>query len=94
MSDARRCDDGELDGTFEAARRLDADDLAYVNRTGRRLARSCPTPRTINNALQIVGGLVELVSSKDLPPDVKDKLAKIGGQTARSKSHHVVVHQT
>ncbi|MFN8062184.1 MAG: ATP-binding protein [Vicinamibacterales bacterium] len=85
---------GSSDGTFEAARRLDADDLAYVNRMT-TLGQVVPNAaHEINNALQIVGGLVELVSSKDLPPDVKDKLAKIGGQTARAVEivHHVVAY--
>jgi two-component system C4-dicarboxylate transport sensor histidine kinase DctB len=64
---------------------LAADDLAYLNRmtmVGHVLPN---TAHELNNALQIAGGLVELLSLRtDIPEDVREKIARIGAQTARA----------
>ena len=38
----------------------------------------------VNNALQIIGGLVELLSRSDLPADVRQRLERIGTQSVRA----------
>lgn len=60
------------------------EELAYLNRMT-VLGQVVPNvSHEINNALQIIGGLCELLATKDLPPDVKDKIAKIAGQHGRA----------
>jgi two-component system C4-dicarboxylate transport sensor histidine kinase DctB len=66
-------------------RRLGLDDLAHVNRMT-ALGLVLPnTAHEINNALQVVGGLLEMLSARsDLPPDVLDKLTRGSQQVARA----------
>jgi two-component system C4-dicarboxylate transport sensor histidine kinase DctB len=77
-------DTGAPDRALAVAKTFDPDNLAYVNRMT-SLGLVVPSvAHEINNTLQIIGALVELLSAKDLPSDVRDKLAKIGGQTSRA----------
>ncbi len=60
------------------------EELGYLNRMT-VLGQIVPNAsHEINNALQIIGGLCELLATKDLPADAKDKIAKIAGQQARA----------
>lgn len=61
------------------------DDLAHLNRMT-TIGLVLPTvAHEINNALQVVGGLTELLSRRDdLPGDVRDKLRRIAAQSSRA----------
>jgi signal transduction histidine kinase len=67
------------------SRTLGLEELAYVNRattTGLVLPN---VAHELNNALQVIGGLVELLSMRaDLPQDAKDKIGRIGAQSGRA----------
>ncbi|MBL8142616.1 MAG: hypothetical protein JNM38_15965, partial [Acidobacteria bacterium] len=64
---------------------MSLDELAFLNRmttTGMVLPN---VAHELNNALQVVGGLVEMLSARgDLPADVLDKVGRIGAQAAKS----------
>lgn len=64
---------------------LSPNDLAYVNRmtvTGHVLPN---VAHELNNSLQVVSGLVEMLAGRsDLPADVRDKVSRIGAQSARA----------
>ncbi len=66
-------------------RALSLDDLAFLNRmttTGMVLPN---VAHELNNALQVIGGLVEMLSARaDLPADVLDKVTRVGAHAARS----------
>jgi C4-dicarboxylate-specific signal transduction histidine kinase len=72
-------------GVRAADRTLSVEDLAYLNRmttVGQVLPNMA---HEMNNAFQVIGGLVEmLVAREDLPPDVADKVKRIGAQSARA----------
>lgn len=60
------------------------EELAYLNRMT-VLGQVVPNvAHEINNALQIIGGLCELLATKDLPADARDKIGKIAGQNGRA----------
>lgn len=70
--------------TLHVVRDFGTEELAYLNRMT-VLGQVVPNvSHEINNALQIIGGLCELLTTKDLPPDVKDKIGKIAGQHGRA----------
>jgi len=66
-------------------RELSSGDLAYLNRmtvTGHVLPN---VAHELNNSLQVVSGLVEMLAGRsDLPADVRDKVSRIGAQSARA----------
>jgi C4-dicarboxylate-specific signal transduction histidine kinase len=68
-----------------ADRDLSIDDLVYLNRMT-TVGQVLPTvAHELNNTLQVVGGLVEMLSARaDLPRDVLDKVARIGAQAGRA----------
>lgn len=68
-----------------AGRALTLEDLAYLNRMT-TVGQVLPNvAHEINNALQVVGGLVEMLSLKtELPTDVRDKIGRIGTQAGRT----------
>ena len=66
-------------------RPLQLEDLVYINRMC-TVGHVLPAvAHELNNALQVIGGLVELLGMKgELPADVRDKVQKIGAQSNRS----------
>lgn len=68
-----------------AERELSLEDLVYLNRMT-TVGQVLPTvAHELNNALQVVSGLVEMIQGRsDLPPGVADKLARIGAQSGRA----------
>jgi C4-dicarboxylate-specific signal transduction histidine kinase len=66
-------------------RSLRLDDLVYINRMT-TVGHVLPSvAHELNNALQVIGGLVELLGMRiDLAPEVSDKIQKIGVQAHRS----------
>ena len=66
-------------------RDLTLDELAFLNRmttTGLVLPN---VAHELNNALQVVGGLVEMLAvRRDVPADALEKIGRIGAQAARS----------
>lgn len=76
--------DGETGGG-SGERPLQLEDLVYINRMT-TVGHVLPAvAHELNNALQVIGGLVELLGMKgELPPDVRDKVQKIGAQSNRS----------
>jgi C4-dicarboxylate-specific signal transduction histidine kinase len=68
-------------------RRFELDALAQLNRMN-MLGLVLPNvAHEVNNALQVVSGLVEMVSSRpELPRDVADKLTRMGAQAGRASS--------
>jgi two-component system, NtrC family, C4-dicarboxylate transport sensor histidine kinase DctB len=72
-------------GGGSGERPLQLEDLVYINRMC-TVGHVLPAvAHELNNALQVIGGLVELLGMKgDLPADVRDKVLKIGLQSNRS----------
>ncbi len=72
-------------GPVEETRTLGADDLTYINRMT-TVGHVLPSvAHELNNSLQVIGGLVEILSMRaEVPRDVLDKIQKIGAQAARS----------
>lgn len=68
-----------------AERELALEELSYLNRMT-TVGQVLPTvAHELNNTLQIISGAVEVLSLKpDLPPDVRDKIARIGTQAGRA----------
>jgi len=68
-----------------ADRELSLDHLVYLNRMT-TVGQVLPNvAHELNNALQVVGGLVEMLAARaDLPQDVADKIARIGTQAGRA----------
>jgi C4-dicarboxylate-specific signal transduction histidine kinase len=68
-----------------SGRALQVDDLTYINRMT-TVGHVLPAvAHELNNALQVIGGLVELLGMRgELPPEVRDKVQKIGVQANRS----------
>lgn len=68
-----------------ADRNLRLEDLAFLNRMT-TVGQVLPNvAHELNNALQIIGGMVEMLSAREgLAPDVRDKLGRIGLQGARA----------
>jgi two-component system nitrogen regulation sensor histidine kinase NtrY len=68
-------------------RDLTADDLIHLNHMT-TVGHVLPNvAHELNNALQIVGGLVEMLSAReDLPQDVRDKVGRIGTQASRAST--------
>jgi C4-dicarboxylate-specific signal transduction histidine kinase len=66
-------------------RPLSLDDLVYINRMT-TVGHVLPSvAHELNNSLQVIGGLVELLTMRaELGRDVHDKVHKIGQQAARS----------
>lgn len=66
-------------------RRFELDALAQLNRMN-VLGLVLPNvAHEVNNALQVVSGLVEMVSSRpELPQDVSEKLGRMGAQAGRA----------
>jgi len=64
---------------------LAADQLAQINRLATAARFVSALAHDLNNSLQIVSGLVELLSDRDdLPPDVLMRLGRIGAQADRA----------
>jgi len=78
---------GAATGVRAGDRELTGDDLVYLNRmtvVGHVLPN---VAHELNNALQVVGGLVEMLGARaDLPADVREKVGKIGVQAGRAMS--------
>jgi C4-dicarboxylate-specific signal transduction histidine kinase len=74
-----------LAGGESGERPLQLEDLVYINRMT-TVGHVLPAvAHELNNALQVIGGLVELLGMKgELPADVRDKVQKIGAQSNRS----------
>jgi C4-dicarboxylate-specific signal transduction histidine kinase len=70
-----------------SGRDLTIDDLVYLNRMT-TVGQVLPTvAHELNNALQVVGGLVEMLSSRpDLAGDALEKVRKIGVQANRAST--------
>jgi signal transduction histidine kinase len=68
-----------------AARDLDLDDLAYLNRMT-TVGQVLPSvAHELNNALQVISGLAEMVAARsDLPPDVLDKVGRMSAQAGKA----------
>lgn len=68
-----------------AARDLDLDDLAYLNRMT-TVGQILPSvAHELNNALQVISGLAEMVAARtDLPADVLDKVGRMSTQAGRA----------
>jgi two-component system C4-dicarboxylate transport sensor histidine kinase DctB len=82
----RQAPDAEL-ATELGGRRFTAEDLAHLNRMSVVGLVLPNVAHEVNNALQVVSGLVEMVAARpDLPPDVVDKLGRIGAQAGRASS--------
>jgi C4-dicarboxylate-specific signal transduction histidine kinase len=66
-------------------RNLVLEDLEYLNRMT-TVGQVLPNiAHELNNALQVVGGLVEMLGFRtDLPADAQDKIARIGAQSTRA----------
>jgi C4-dicarboxylate-specific signal transduction histidine kinase len=66
-------------------RPLSLDDLVYINRMT-TVGHVLPSvAHELNNSLQVIGGLVELLTMRaEIGRDVQDKVTKIGQQAARS----------
>lgn len=75
---------GDRQDALHVVRDFGAEELAYINRMT-VLGQVVPNvSHEINNALQIIGGLCELLATKDLPADAKDKIGKIAAQNGRA----------
>jgi C4-dicarboxylate-specific signal transduction histidine kinase len=85
LEDQRDMPQGGEAGGGSGERPLQLEDLVYINRMT-TVGHVLPAvAHELNNALQVIGGLVELLGMKgDLPPDVRDKVQKIGTQSNRS----------
>jgi two-component system, NtrC family, C4-dicarboxylate transport sensor histidine kinase DctB len=72
-------------GVRAADRTLSAGDLAYLNRMT-TVGQVLPNvAHEMNNAFQVIGGLVEMLAAReDLPLDVSDKVRRIGAQSSRA----------
>jgi C4-dicarboxylate-specific signal transduction histidine kinase len=81
----REAPPGGDSGGASGERPLQLEDLVYINRMC-TVGHVLPAvAHELNNALQVIGGLVELLGMKgELPPDVRDKVQKIGLQSNRS----------
>jgi two-component system, LuxR family, sensor histidine kinase DctS len=68
-----------------ADRTLSAEDLAYLNRMT-TVGQVLPNlAHEMNNAFQVIGGLIEMLTARsDLAPDVADKVKRIGAQSSRA----------
>jgi C4-dicarboxylate-specific signal transduction histidine kinase len=75
----------EPGGVRAADRTLSTDDLAYLNRMT-TVGQVLPNvAHEMNNAFQVIGGLVEMLAAReDLPDDVSDKMKRVGAQSARA----------
>lgn len=76
-------------------RRLTVDDLAHVNRMTTIGLVLPNAAHEINNALQVVSGLVEMLAARDdLPGGVPEKLGRIATQVGRATSlvHDLVTY--
>jgi C4-dicarboxylate-specific signal transduction histidine kinase len=84
LEDQRDTPGGESAGG-SGERPLQLEDLVYINRMT-TVGHVLPAvAHELNNALQVIGGLVELLGMKgELPADVRDKVQKIGAQSNRS----------
>jgi len=72
-------DDGDAPELPDAARLLQINRLANSARLVAGLAHE------LNNALQVAGGLVELLADRaDIPADARVRIHKIGGQTEKA----------
>ena len=66
-------------------RRFGVEDLAHVNRMMTIGSVLPNAAHEINNALQVVSGLVEMLDARDdLPPQVHEKLGRVAAQTGRA----------
>lgn len=85
VDDQRETPPGGESGGGSGERPLQLEDLVYINRMT-TVGHVLPAvAHELNNALQVIGGLVELLGMKgELPPDVRDKVQKIGAQSNRS----------
>lgn len=76
---------GAPTGVRAGDRELTSEDLAYLNRmtvVGHVLPN---VAHELNNALQVIGGLVEMLGVRtDLPADVREKVGRIGAQAGRA----------
>jgi signal transduction histidine kinase len=68
-----------------AERELALEDLAYLNRMT-TVGQVLPNvAHELNNALQVIGGIVEMLSMRtELAADVRDKVGRIGVQSSRA----------
>lgn len=68
-------------------RAFTVEDLAQLNRMSVIGLVLPNVAHEVNNALQVVSGVVEMLAARpDLPPDVVDKLGRIGMQAGRASS--------
>jgi C4-dicarboxylate-specific signal transduction histidine kinase len=68
-------------------RRFVTEDLAHLNRMSVVGLVLPNVAHEVNNALQVVCGLVEMIVARpDLPPDVVGKLGRIGAQAGRASA--------
>lgn len=68
-------------------RRFETEDLAHLNRMSVVALVLPNVAHEVNNALQVVCGLVEMIVARpDLPPDVIGKLGRIGAQAGRASA--------
>jgi signal transduction histidine kinase len=76
---------GDVPGTAISA--LAADQLAQINRVATAARFVSGLTHDLNNSLQIMSGLVELLSDRhDLPPDVLVRLGRIGEQADQASA--------
>jgi C4-dicarboxylate-specific signal transduction histidine kinase len=68
----------------QGTRTFALDDLVYLNRMT-TLGHVLPNAaHEMNNALQMISGMVEMLGAKDLSPDVRDRLEKIATYCAKT----------
>ncbi len=74
---------------------LDAARLLQINRLATSARLVAGLAHELNNALQVVGGLAELLGDRaDIPPDALERILKIGGQTEKASAaiRHVLAY--
>ena len=75
--DRKELSTGVIASSEQGTRTFALDDLVYLNRMT-TLGHVLPNAaHEVNNALQMISGLVEMLTAKDLTPDVRDRLDKI-----------------
>lgn len=74
---------------------MDAARLLQINRLATSARLVAGMAHELNNALQVVGGLVELLGDRaDIPPDAVERIHKIGRQAEKSSGaiRHVLAY--
>ncbi len=65
-------------------RALDSGQLLQINRLATAARMVAGLAHELNNVLQVVGGLVELLDDRALPPDAQARIQKIGAQVDKA----------